>query len=142
MSAESWIMERRLVHMAYPRAKLHLALQKRVNERREKRGNLFDWKKSHPLIKTQHSQLGKIKGIPSSFPMPSQSSSSSSLEISPHKPSICKQPLRVGVIERMTKSQGTQTASQLEQFCHVLEKARNKENQFMLALARQPFEQL
>ncbi|KAH7824965.1 uncharacterized protein MONOS_15273 [Monocercomonoides exilis] len=90
-------------------------------------GNTYD----HSIIaslSTQHSQLGKIKGIPSSFPMPSQSSSSSSLAIAPHQPSIRKKPLRVSVIERMTKSQGTQTASRLEQFFHVLEKARNKEN--------------
>ncbi|KAH7828995.1 uncharacterized protein MONOS_5207 [Monocercomonoides exilis] len=93
-------------------------------------------------LSTQHSQLGTIKGIPSSFPMPSQSSSSSSLAIAPHQPSIRKKPPRVSVIERMTKSQGIQTASRLVQFRPVLEKARNKEKKFLLELARQPADPL
>ncbi|KAH7818942.1 uncharacterized protein MONOS_17991 [Monocercomonoides exilis] len=97
---------------------------------------------SGDMERSLHSQLGKIKGIPSSFPMPSQSSSSSSLAITPHQPSIRKKPPRVSIIERMTKSQGIQTASRLEQFCHILEKARNKENQFMLVLARQSVDPL
>ncbi|KAH7829736.1 uncharacterized protein MONOS_16298 [Monocercomonoides exilis] len=80
-------------------------------------------------LSTQHSQLGKIKGFPSSsYPVPSQSSSSSSLAIAPHQPSIRKQPPRVSVIERMTKSRGIQIATRLEQFRPVLEKARNEEN--------------
>ncbi|KAH7820418.1 uncharacterized protein MONOS_9424 [Monocercomonoides exilis] len=90
-------------------------------------------------LSTQHSQLGKIKGLPSSsYPVPSQSSSSFSLAIAPHQPSTSKQPPRVSVIERITKSQGIQIATRLEQFRFVLEKARNEENQFLLALARQP----
>ncbi|KAH7820396.1 uncharacterized protein MONOS_15100 [Monocercomonoides exilis] len=94
-------------------------------------------------LSTQHSQLGKIKGLPSSsYPVPSQSSSSSSLAIAPHQPSIRKQPPRVSVIERMKKSRGIQIATQLEQFRTVLEKARNEENQFLLALARQPVDPL
>ncbi|KAH7816316.1 uncharacterized protein MONOS_15086 [Monocercomonoides exilis] len=79
---------------------------------------------------------------PSSYPVPSQSSSSSSLEISPHQPSIRKQPPRVSVIERMTKSQGIQIASRLVQFRPALEKERNEENQFLLAMAKQPVDPL
>ncbi|KAH7832320.1 uncharacterized protein MONOS_13226 [Monocercomonoides exilis] len=63
--------------------------------------------------------------------MSSQSSSSSSLAIAPHQPSIRKKPLRVSVIERMTKLRGIQIATRLEQFRPVLEKARNEENQFL-----------
>ncbi|KAH7829572.1 uncharacterized protein MONOS_10670 [Monocercomonoides exilis] len=79
---------------------------------------------------------------PSSYPVPSQSSSSSSLEIAPHQPSIRKRPLKVSIIERMTKSRGIRIATRLEQFCPVLEKARNEENLFLLALARQPVDPL
>ncbi|KAH7828671.1 uncharacterized protein MONOS_10588 [Monocercomonoides exilis] len=143
MSVTGWSMERRLVHLACPRTKPHLALQNRVNEKREKRGILHDWKESHPLIKLQatltttppspsspHSTLnfGKIKGIPSSYPVPSRSSSSSSLAIAPNQPSIRKQPPRVSVIERMTKSRGIQIATRLKWIRTVLEKARNEEN--------------
>ncbi|KAH7821594.1 uncharacterized protein MONOS_11336 [Monocercomonoides exilis] len=210
MSVTGWSMERRLVHLACPRTKPHLALRNRVNERREKRGTLHDWKESHPLIKlqntstsfavnnfeaslkanqifsyhrfpsarrsssvngsssssssvvvsnfnsgsidnrstvaslsAQHSQLGKIKGLPSSsYPVPSQSSSSSSLAIAPHQSSIRKHPPRVSVIEYMTKSRGIQIASRLVQFRPVLEKARNEEKKFLLALARQPVDTL
>ncbi|KAH7817195.1 uncharacterized protein MONOS_3485 [Monocercomonoides exilis] len=74
--------------------------------------------------------------------MSSQSSSSSSLAIAPHQPSIRKKPLRVSVIERMTKSRGIQIATRLEQFRPVLEKARNEENQFLLAPTRQPVDPL
>ncbi|KAH7814674.1 uncharacterized protein MONOS_18493 [Monocercomonoides exilis] len=77
---------------------------------------------------------------PSSYPVPSQSSSSSSLEIS-HQPSIRKQP-RVSVIERMTKSQGIQIASRLVQFRPALEKRERNENQFLLAMAKQPVDPL
>ncbi|KAH7816069.1 uncharacterized protein MONOS_13513 [Monocercomonoides exilis] len=98
-----------------------------------------------PSPHSPHSTLnfGKIKRLPSSsYPMPSQSSSSSSLEIFPHQPSIRKQPSRVSVIEGMTKSRGIQTATRLEQFHPILEKARNEENQFLLAPARQPVDPL
>ncbi|KAH7820369.1 uncharacterized protein MONOS_6242 [Monocercomonoides exilis] len=94
-------------------------------------------------LSTQHSQLGKIKWLPSSsYPVPSQSSSSSSLAIAPHQPSIRKHPPRVSVIERMTKSRGIQTATRLEQFRPVLEKARNEDNKFLLALAKLPVDPL
>ncbi|KAH7822241.1 uncharacterized protein MONOS_14990 [Monocercomonoides exilis] len=180
---EGWIMEKRLVCLVCLRMKLHLAPQKRANERREKRGILsevnqifsnhlfpptycsssvngassssssvvasnfnsgsFDDHSIIASLSTQHSQLGKIKGLPSSsYPVPSQSSSSSSLAIAPHQPSIRKQPPRVSVIERMTKSRGIQTASRLEQFHHVLEKARDEEKSFLLVLARRSVDPL
>ncbi|KAH7824408.1 uncharacterized protein MONOS_2318 [Monocercomonoides exilis] len=99
-------------------------------------GNIYD----HSIIaslSTQHSQLGKIKGLPSSsYPVTSQSSSSSSLAIAPHQPSFRKQPPRVCVIERMTKKRGIQIATRFEQFHHFLEKARDEEKSFLLVLAR------
>ncbi|KAH7818029.1 uncharacterized protein MONOS_12308 [Monocercomonoides exilis] len=61
MRMECWSMERRLVHMAYLRARLHLALQKMEKEKGEKRGILFDWKKSHQLIKKQILTIQPIK---------------------------------------------------------------------------------
>ncbi|KAH7820355.1 uncharacterized protein MONOS_2260 [Monocercomonoides exilis] len=55
-------IERRLVCLVCPRVRRHPALQKRAYEKGEKRGILFDWEESHPLIKSQVVTIRPIRG--------------------------------------------------------------------------------